>query len=241
LKQEDRKYCVAISMFVTAVFVMYLVVVISSVEGSTSGLWFFILPVYALVCYFIWYGVVFSIETLNGSISANGRSSMSERSKKTFSILYLVAFFVLTTSFLYSLYLESKAKSLSISPAEMSDLYESSWASIDKYVLLAMASNVSATPEILDRLYHDPLANDLEKLTSLRALMNGDFRSLKVRIAEHQNTPVYLLEMLGNDEDRYIQKALVHNSNTPVEVRKKLWDRGDKFIRLMLEDEFSEQ
>lgn len=235
LKIKERKFCFYFSTLVTAIFVLYLLGLVAGMKESTSGLWFFVIPKYAFGCFFVAYGLVWSIENLFSSM-AKGVGKVRKKRNIIFSVMYLSVTSVLVMSLVYSFYLEAKAKSTSISPREMWSIYESHWAKIDKNVLLALAGNISVTPEILHKLYHDPLAYDVSKLKSLRALLNGDFRPIKVRIAGNVNTSREVLEKLGDEDDWYIQKALALNKNTPKNVRQKLWDRGDIYIRNLLKN-----
>lgn len=232
MKIKDRKFCFYFSTLVSIAFIFYLLILISRVKESTSALWFFVVPMYTVVCFFVVYGTVMSLENLF-HFRKNG--GVKKYRVLVLSVMYLSVVAMLAALLIYSFHLEKKAKSPEITYHEINSLYKNRWVKMDKYVLLSLAGNVSATPEILDNLYHSPFANDVSKLTSLRALISGDFRSLKVRIAGNVNTSLDILEELGDEENWYIQKALALNTNTPISVRNKLRDRGDFFILKILD------
>lgn len=88
---------------------------------------------------------------------------------------------------------------------------------------LNLASNWSAPPDILERIYKDRMSTQ----------EYGDER-IFAELAENPKTPLYILESLVTHEDEYIRMKLARNVNTPLNLLETLVKDEDEDVRSTL-------
>jgi hypothetical protein len=137
---------------------------------------------------------------------------------------------LLVASGAYSRRLQGLAASAT-SEGALRSVYGNPWTGHDREVLLAIADNASAPPDILAELARHPDAavrskvarNPRAPLPTLEELYEGDPRT-RLALAVNPATPPSMLERLAADPDRMVRHNLTYNPNVPIDMLRKIAD-----------------
>ena len=227
------KFPTVFSCVATFVFMSYLLLKVLGIESSTGAVWLLILPKVIFLSFLASYTVGWALShvfLLFGDSRSNRRPVQQRWSTyAAFTVLIVSVAGVILYGF--EQYIESVAASSNTTQSELWDIYESDLAHYDDYIFLALAKNKSSPPALLKSLSEKRDPNQKNRLTSVRSLMDGDFRTLAERIAFNPNTPPEILEKLSNSRSWYVRKSVASNVNTPSVALSLLGRSEDQYIR----------
>lgn len=239
-------------------FAIYMVMLILRLRSSTSGIWFFAVPVYSLLVGAGCFAVTWSLSLLTMCTAhAIRHQPLPKRRHTICAVLALGGSALVFGGYAYSEHLRSRATNLSATEEQLRDLFKHPWAKRDRFVVRALVKNRNCPADILLELARLDARPFREQRSSLRDLMENDFHAVLEHAAASPNTtaqafvhlarsrsedvrravarspyaPPSVLAGLANDAHQWVVYFVAGNTNTPPEILAELSNHVDLRIK----------